>query len=277
MSAASPGSSLPALTAASSSQPAPRLSATHISTTTPSAPSSARGDAAGQRGSTSQLQTPAPSEVTNALLAHLGTPITAAQQLAARLAVTPSVLTPGVAAAVAAAGVPTSGNMEMVREKLAVLKETISNKTKKMSDPKRMKIEGQIAKLERSLGYIEQQRVSLFCVGTAHPQTGCYHCAEESGYGQSLSCMQFCCSLSTALSGDSCHSMVTCVPAGSPCLSPCNLELISAAKQPAGYMCMNQRIKPATLTRAGLCRTGPPQQPERIWRCDTRYISWHPI
>lgn len=165
MSASSPSSVL--AVARSSSQQAPRLSAAHISTTTPSAPASARGrdDGPGQpigsHRSSVQLQlTPAPADVANALLAQLGTPITAAQQLAARLAVTPSVLTPGVAAAVAAAGVPSSSNMEVVREKLAILKEAISGKTKKMSDVKRAKIESQIAKLERSLGYIDQQRVS---------------------------------------------------------------------------------------------------------------------
>lgn len=155
---------MPAAATANSNVPALRLSAAHISTTTPSAPDSARGDAAGQQSTegqrSSQSLTPAGSDVTRALLNQLGTPATAAQQLAAQLAVTPSVLTPTVAAAMADAGLLSSNSTDAVRAKLAALKEAVAGKMERMKPAKRAAVEAQIAKLETSLNYVEQQRVS---------------------------------------------------------------------------------------------------------------------
>lgn len=142
---------------------AARLSAAHITTT----PSSQPGGAA--------MRTPQPVDVSRALLSQAETPVSAAAQLSAQLAVSPSVLTPGVAAAMAEAGeavaaaAATAGahgqeannaNLEKIKAKLTVLKEHIHAKTKRMSNEKRAQIEAQIEKLEKSLAYVEKQRVS---------------------------------------------------------------------------------------------------------------------
>ncbi|KAF8073164.1 GTP-binding protein [Scenedesmus sp. PABB004] len=124
-----------------------RLSAAHIATTPP-------GDA----------HTPAPAEPAGALArGQAATPATAAAQLAAQLAaVSPSVLTPGVASAMAAAGAAAAGgaggSLEVIRTKLAVLKEQIGAKTQRMSAEKQERIARQIAKLEHSLAYVERHR-----------------------------------------------------------------------------------------------------------------------
>jgi septal ring factor EnvC (AmiA/AmiB activator) len=107
--------------------------------------------------------------VSRALLSQADTPVTAAAQLSAQLAVSPSVLTPGVAQAMADAGEAVSAavgheataNLDKIKAKLAVLKQHIGAKTKRMSDEKRRQIEAQIEKLEKSLAYVEKQRVSL--------------------------------------------------------------------------------------------------------------------
>lgn len=158
---------------ATASQPAPRLSATHIATTAP-------GPAGQQQhASASSLRTPAPAELSQALLGQSATPYKAAQELAAQLAVSPSVLTPSVASAMAAAGAAAAqglsftpggssqaagAGLDVIKAKLETLKEQISAKTKKMNAEKRAKIQGQIEKLEKSLKYVEQQRVSARAV-----------------------------------------------------------------------------------------------------------------
>lgn len=81
-----------------------------------------------------------------------------------QLAVSPSVLTPSVAAAMAAAGAaaaPTGTSLDVIKTKLATLKEQIQAKTKKMSAEKQAKIQAQIEKLEKSLKYVECQRVRM--------------------------------------------------------------------------------------------------------------------
>lgn len=162
---------------------AARLSAAHINTT----PSSAQPGGAAMR-------TPQPADVSRALLSQAETPVSAAAQLSAQLAVSPSVLTPGVAAAmaeageaVAAAAAATSGvqgqqeannaNLEKIKAKLTVLKEHIHAKTKRMSNEKQAQIEGQIEKLEKSLAYVEKQRVSEQGRGVQCMHAGSQHCA----------------------------------------------------------------------------------------------------
>jgi hypothetical protein len=147
----------------STGTPGPRLSAAHIATTPPHAAAAAAG-AAG-----AALRTPHPAEVSRALLSQAETPVTAAAQLSAQLAVSPSVLTPGVAQAMADAGEAVAAaqgheataNLDKIKAKLAVLKQHIGAKTKRMSDEKRRQIEAQIEKLEKSLAYVEKQRVSF--------------------------------------------------------------------------------------------------------------------
>lgn len=146
--------------AAGMGTPAARLSAAHISTTPPHAAPS---------GAAPEARTPQPADVTRALLSQAETPASAAAQLSAQLAVSPSVLTPGVAQAMAEAGEAvaaaqggqeSTANLDKIKAKLSVLKEHIHAKTKRMSDEKRRQIEAQIEKLEKSLAYVEKQRVS---------------------------------------------------------------------------------------------------------------------
>ncbi len=156
--------------AAAMGTPAARLSAAHISTTPPHAAAAA-------------VRTPQPADVTRALLLQSETPVTAAAQLSAQLAVSPSVLTPGVAQAMAEAGEAvaaaaaqgtgqeSTANLDKIKAKLAVLKEHIGVKTKRMSDEKRRQIEGQIEKLEKSLAYVEKQRVSRVGAAVAYVHT----------------------------------------------------------------------------------------------------------
>lgn len=114
------------------------------------------------------MRTPLPADVTRALLSQAETPVSAAAQLSAQLAVSPSVLTPGVAQAMAEAGEAVAAaqgqdhaaNLDKIKAKLSVLKQHIQAKTKRMSDEKRLQIEAQIEKLEKSLAYVEKQRVS---------------------------------------------------------------------------------------------------------------------
>lgn len=174
---------------AANSVPAPRLSAVHIATTPPGA---AGGSTASRYAATAAVQqrhagatllrTPAPAELSHALLGQSATPFRAAQELAAQLAVSPSVLTPSVASAMAAAGAAaaqgfsTPGGssqaglggtgLDVIKAKLEALKEQINLKTKKMSADKRARVQGQIDKLEKSLEYVEQQRVSA-CAANA--------------------------------------------------------------------------------------------------------------
>lgn len=172
--------------------PATRLSAAHIATT-PSHPAAAAsssgggggGVGAGAAGAGAAMRTPAAADViTRALLSQAETPVSAAAQLSAQLAVSPSVLTPGVAQAMAEAGeavaaaaaaqggggVGGSGsggqqestaNLDKIKAKLGVLKQHIQAKTRRMSGEKRAQIEAQIEKLEKSLAYVEKQRVSV--------------------------------------------------------------------------------------------------------------------
>lgn len=145
--------------------PAARLSAAHI-TTTPSHPAAT---AAAAGGAGAAMRTPHPADVSRALLSQAETPVSAAAQLSAQLNVSPSVLTPGVAQAMAEAGEAvaaavqgqeSTANLDKIKAKLSVLKEHISAKTKRMSEEKRRQIEAQIEKLEKSLAYVEKQRVS---------------------------------------------------------------------------------------------------------------------
>jgi hypothetical protein len=151
--------------AAGMGTPAARLSAAHISTTPPHAAASAAA------------RTPLPADVTRALLSQAETPASAAAQLSAQLAVSPSVLTPGVAQAMAEAGEAvavaaalggqeSTANLDKIKAKLTVLKEHIHAKTKRMSVEKQRQIEGQIEKLEKSLAYVEKQRVSRVLGGS---------------------------------------------------------------------------------------------------------------
>ena len=120
------------------------------------------------------------------------TPNTHAQQLAAAayLNLSPSVLTPGVADAVAkAAAVPRSSSelrrrsadagsrgpqsrdpspggskedqLEHIKAKLHTLKEQLQTKMVSASMEKQQKIQAQVAKLEKNLQYVEHQRVSV--------------------------------------------------------------------------------------------------------------------
>jgi hypothetical protein len=154
--------------------PGPRLSAAHIATTPPHAAAAAGGAAGAALHPTQALRTPHPAEVSRALLSQAETPVTAAAQLSAQLAVSPSVLTPGVAQAMsdageavaAAQGHEATANLDKIKAKLAVLKQHIEAKTKRMSGEKRQQIEAQIEKLEKSLAYVEKQRVS-FAWGSA--------------------------------------------------------------------------------------------------------------
>lgn len=146
---------------------AARLSAAHI-TTTPSHTAATSTAAAAGAGAGAAMRTPQPAEVSRALLSQAETPVSAAAQLSAQLAVSPSVLTPGIAAAMAEAGEAVAtmqgqeanANLDKIKAKLSVLKEHIHAKTKRMSDEKRRQIEAQIEKLEKSLAYVEKQRVS---------------------------------------------------------------------------------------------------------------------
>jgi capsule polysaccharide export protein KpsE/RkpR len=73
-------------------------------------------------------------------------------------------------AAVAAQGFLTPGGssqagagaagLDVIKAKLEALKQQINVKTRKMSAEKQAKIQGQIDKLEKSLKYVELQRVS---------------------------------------------------------------------------------------------------------------------
>jgi hypothetical protein len=148
--------------------PAARLSAAHI-TTTPSHPAATAAAAAAAGGAGAAMRTPHPADVSRALLSQAETPVSAAAQLSAQLAVSPSVLTPGVAQAMAEAGEAvaaaaqgqeSTANLDKIKAKLSVLKEHITVKTKRMSAEKRRQIEAQIEKLEKSLAYVEKQRVS---------------------------------------------------------------------------------------------------------------------
>jgi hypothetical protein len=148
------------------------------------------------------------------------TPNTHAQQLAAAayLTLSPSVLTPGVADAVAnATAAPRSSSemqrrnsgagsrgmqsrdpspggskedqLEHIKAKLHTLKEQLQTKMVSASAEKQRKIEAQVAKLEKNLLYVEQQRVSK----------GDYHfCAAEATLGISTGrCGQPACLTST--------------------------------------------------------------------------------
>jgi hypothetical protein len=63
-------------------------------------------------------------------------------------------LTPGGGSQAGAAG------LDVIKAKLEALKQQINVKTRKMSAEKQAKIQGQIDKLEKSLKYVELQRVS---------------------------------------------------------------------------------------------------------------------
>jgi hypothetical protein len=71
--------------------------------------------------------------------------------------------TPGGSSQAGASG----AGLDVIKAKLETLKEQISVKTKKMNAEKRAKIQGQIDKLEKSLKYVEQQRVSACAVVAA--------------------------------------------------------------------------------------------------------------
>lgn len=175
---------------------APRLSAAHIATTPSSVAASSTPAAAAavtprahhtssssvSGGNGAAMRTPGhASDVACALLSLAQTPVGGgSQQLARDLAVSPSVLTPGVAQAMAEAGAEAAklvaaveaggdngqqqqdsiANLEKIKAKLAVLKAHIDAKTKRMNPEKKAQIQGQIDKLERSLAYVEKQRVS---------------------------------------------------------------------------------------------------------------------
>ena len=109
-----------------------------------------RGGSAASGGGDAPGATPAAGAAARALLAGLGT-------------FSPSVFTPGVAAAVGAAGggapSPGGSNLAHIRAKLSVLKEQLAAKMAGASLEKRGKIEAQLARLERNLAYVEEQRV----------------------------------------------------------------------------------------------------------------------
>jgi hypothetical protein len=124
---------------------APRLAGSVAVTTTPAA----AAPPGGSRHAQGTVKTP--SSASAALLS--------AQLAAAQAAVSPSVMTPGVMGALAAAGAGAGGGLDAIRAKLAVLKEQIDAKARRMNPEKQARIQAQIAKLERSLEYVEQQRV----------------------------------------------------------------------------------------------------------------------
>jgi hypothetical protein len=83
------------------------------------------------------MLTPVPADLTRALLGQSSTPISAAQQLQAHLALSPSLLTPNVAAAMNAAGAAAAAaaaasqqesgnsNLQIIKSKLSVLKDAM--------------------------------------------------------------------------------------------------------------------------------------------------------
>jgi hypothetical protein len=180
-----------------------RLSAAHIAIT-PTNTAAAAGSAAAAGPSvaaTPTLRTPAAiADVSRAVRAvQLHTPLSGAAHLAQQVAVSPSLMTPGVMQAVAAAGTTgdtpallrgagaystggagvqqqqqqgasaaatdvsmdaAAANLTKIKQKLGVLKEHIEAKTQKLGASRKAQIQGQIEKLERSLAYVEKQRVS---------------------------------------------------------------------------------------------------------------------
>jgi hypothetical protein len=66
-------------------------------------------------------------------------------------------LTPGGSSSQAGAG---AAGLDVIKAKLEALKQQINVKTRKMSAEKQAKVQGQIDKLEKSLKYVELQRVS---------------------------------------------------------------------------------------------------------------------
>lgn len=152
---------------------AARLSAAHIATTPPHA-AAAAASASATAASTpaGSALTPQSVEAAHTLLTQAETPVSAAAQLSAHLGMSPNALTPGVAQAVAEAGEAmaaaasqqgqqdAAANLDKIKAKLALLKQHIQAKTKRMSGEKRQQIEAQIEKLEKSLAYVEKQRVS---------------------------------------------------------------------------------------------------------------------